>query len=96
MLAMRAHMDAAAHGANGPDPQTNWIVAEPLQVLARDGIADGSLRDGDPEVLGAVLVNWAAGPTSTSASPSAGSSAAPAASSSTSWSRPSPPPSPSP
>jgi AcrR family transcriptional regulator len=58
MLAMRAHMDAAAHGAHGPEPQTNWIVAEPLQVLARDGIADGSLRDGDPEVLGAVLVNW--------------------------------------
>jgi AcrR family transcriptional regulator len=59
MLAIRAQFDAAAHGANGPDPQTNWIVAEPLQVLARDGIADGSLRDGDPEVLGALLVNWA-------------------------------------
>jgi AcrR family transcriptional regulator len=59
MLAMRAHLDAAAHGALGPEPQTNWIVAEPLQVLARDGIADGSLRDGDPEVLGALLVNWA-------------------------------------
>jgi AcrR family transcriptional regulator len=59
MLAMRAHLDAAAHGATGPAPQENWIVAEPLQVLARDGIADGSLRDGDPEVLGAVLVNWA-------------------------------------
>jgi AcrR family transcriptional regulator len=59
MLAIRAHLDAAAHGALGPEPHTNWIVAEPLQVLARDGIADGSLRDGDPEVLGAVLVNWA-------------------------------------
>jgi AcrR family transcriptional regulator len=58
MLATRAQFDAAAHGANGPDPQSNWIVAEPLQVLARDGIADGSLRDGDPEVLGALLVNW--------------------------------------
>jgi|KBSSwiStaDraftv2_1062776.scaffolds.fasta_scaffold741932_1 AcrR family transcriptional regulator len=59
MLAMRAQLDAVAHGAKGPDPQTNWIVAEPLQVLARDGIADGSLRDGDPEELGALLVNWA-------------------------------------
>jgi AcrR family transcriptional regulator len=59
LLATRAQFDAAAHGAAGPDPQTNWIVAEPLQVLARDGIADGSLRDGDPEVLGALLVNWA-------------------------------------
>jgi AcrR family transcriptional regulator len=59
MLAIRAHLDAAAHGACAPEPQTNWIVAEPLQVLARDGIADGSLRAGDPEVLGAVLVNWA-------------------------------------
>ncbi|HEY2054663.1 MAG TPA: TetR/AcrR family transcriptional regulator [Solirubrobacterales bacterium] len=59
MLAMRAHLDAAAHGALAPEPQTNWIVAEPLQVLARDGIADGSLRDGDPETVGAVLVNWA-------------------------------------
>jgi AcrR family transcriptional regulator len=58
MLAMRAHMDAAAHGAAGPEAQSNWIVAEPLQVLARDGIADGSLREGDPEELGAVLVNW--------------------------------------
>jgi AcrR family transcriptional regulator len=58
MLAMRAHMDAAAHGATGPAAQSNWIVAEPLQVLARDGIADGSLREGDPEELGAVLVNW--------------------------------------
>jgi AcrR family transcriptional regulator len=59
MLAMRAQLDAAAHGALALDPQTNWIVAEPLQVLARDGIADGSLREGDPEELGAVLVNWA-------------------------------------
>jgi AcrR family transcriptional regulator len=59
MLALRAHLDAVAHGAVGPDLQTNWIVAEPFQVLARDGIADGSLRDGDPEVLGALLVNWA-------------------------------------
>jgi len=59
MLAMRAQLDAVAHGAKGPDPQTNWIVAEPLQVLARDGIAAGSLRDGDPEELGALLVNWA-------------------------------------
>jgi AcrR family transcriptional regulator len=59
MLATRAQLDAAAHGAIGADPQTNWIVAEPLQVLARDGIADGSLRDGDPEVLAALLVNWA-------------------------------------
>jgi AcrR family transcriptional regulator len=59
MLAMRAHLDAVAHGATGPELQTNWIVAEPLQVLARDGIADGSLRDGDSEVLGALLVNWA-------------------------------------
>lgn len=58
MLAIRAQLDAAAHGAKGPDPQSNWIVAEPLQVLARDGIADGSLRDGDPEILGALLVNW--------------------------------------
>jgi AcrR family transcriptional regulator len=58
MLATRAQLDAAAHGAVGPDPQTNWIVAEPLQVLARDGIADGSLREGDPEVLAALLVNW--------------------------------------
>jgi AcrR family transcriptional regulator len=60
MLATRAQLDAAAHGAKGPDPQSNWIVAEPLQVLARDGVADGSLRDGDPEVLAALLVNWSA------------------------------------
>jgi AcrR family transcriptional regulator len=59
LLAARAQVDAVAHGANGPDPQSNWIVAEPLQVLARDGIADGSLRAGDPEELGALLVNWA-------------------------------------
>lgn len=59
MLALRAHLDAVAHGALGPEPQTNAIVAEPLQVLARDGIADGSLRGGDPEVLGALLVSWA-------------------------------------
>jgi AcrR family transcriptional regulator len=59
MLAMRAHLDAVAHGATGPELQTNWIVAEPLQVLARDGIADGSLRGGDPEILGALLVSWA-------------------------------------
>jgi AcrR family transcriptional regulator len=61
MLAARAHLDAATHGGRGPDPQSNWIVAEPFQVLARDGIADGSLRDGDPELLGALLVNWSGG-----------------------------------
>lgn len=59
LLALRAHLDAAAHGADGPEPHTTLIVAEPFQVLARDGIADGSLRGGDPEVLGALLVSWA-------------------------------------
>ena len=59
MLAVRAHHDATAHGGEPPDPQASWIVTEPFQVLARDGIADGSLRPGDPEVLGALLVNWA-------------------------------------
>src|ERR1700743_3078819 len=36
MLALRAHLDAVAHGAVGPDLQTNWIVAAPRQILARD------------------------------------------------------------
>jgi AcrR family transcriptional regulator len=59
MLAARAHLEAAPRGAR--DPKSDWIVAEPFQVLARDGIADGSLRDGDPEVLGALLINWSGG-----------------------------------
>jgi AcrR family transcriptional regulator len=59
LLAMRAHLDAIAHGADAPEAQSSSIVAEPLQVLARDGIADGSLRGGDPEELGTMLVNWA-------------------------------------
>lgn len=59
MLAARAHLEASP--PVNRDPQSDWIVAEPFQVLARDGIADGSLRDGDPEVFGALLVNWSGG-----------------------------------
>ena len=60
MLAARAQLDEAVHGEDGPiDQQPAWLVAEPFQVLARDGIADGSLRDGDPEVFGALMANWA-------------------------------------
>jgi AcrR family transcriptional regulator len=57
LLAERAQLDAAAHGEATTEPQK--IAAEPFQVLARDGIADGSLRDGDPEVFGALMASWA-------------------------------------
>jgi AcrR family transcriptional regulator len=57
LLAARAQVDAAAHGDVASDPES--IVAEPFQVLARAGIADGSLRDGDPEVFGALMASWA-------------------------------------
>ncbi len=61
LLAARAQIDATAHGDIGPrSPQPIAIVAEPFQVLARDGIADGSLRGGDPEVFGVLMVNFAA------------------------------------
>jgi AcrR family transcriptional regulator len=57
LLAARAQLDAAAHGEATTEPQN--IAAEPFQVLARDGIADGSLREGDPEVFGALMASWA-------------------------------------
>jgi len=59
LLAWRAQLDAMTHNGANSDRQANSIVAEPFQVLARDGIADGSLRDGDPEVYAALIANWA-------------------------------------
>lgn len=58
LLAWGAQVDAAAHAATNSAHRPNSIVAEPLQVLARDGIADGSLRPGDPEVHAALMANW--------------------------------------
>jgi AcrR family transcriptional regulator len=58
MLAMRAQLDEAVHAGTNPERQPNWVVTEPFQVLARDGIADGSLRDGDPEVFAALMATW--------------------------------------
>jgi AcrR family transcriptional regulator len=59
LLAWRAQLDVTVHNGASSDRQPNSIVAEPFQVLARDGIADGSLRDGDPEVYAALIANWA-------------------------------------
>lgn len=59
LLAVRAQLDAEIHSEGGRAPRPSRLVAEPLQVLARDGIADGSLRPGDPEVFAALIANWA-------------------------------------
>lgn len=59
LLAVRAQLDAEVHGEADPGGRPSRLVAEPFQVLARDGIADGSLRSGDPEVFAALIANWA-------------------------------------
>ncbi|HKZ14442.1 MAG TPA: TetR/AcrR family transcriptional regulator [Solirubrobacterales bacterium] len=59
LLAVRAQLDTEIHAEGIAPPRPSRLVAEPLQVLARDGIADGSLRDGDPEIFAALIANWA-------------------------------------
>ena len=59
LLAVRAQLDAEIHAAGDAPPRPSRLMVEPLQVLTSAGIADGSLRDGDPEIYAALIANWA-------------------------------------
>ena len=61
LVALRAQSDAVFHQAGQGETMTRTVYTEPLERLLRDGAADGSLREGDPQETATVrftVVGW--------------------------------------
>lgn len=57
LLAVRAQVDALYHQEEGAD-RPPYTVVDPIELLVRDGVADGSLRESDPKETALLLSNW--------------------------------------
>jgi len=57
LVALRAQSDAVFHRDDEDGAMTRTVFTEPLEKLLRDGIADGSLREGDPIETATTLFN---------------------------------------
>lgn len=58
LLALQARSDAIFHDANPDGPvATRPVFTEPLERILLDGVADGTLREGDPAEKATLLFN---------------------------------------
>ena len=59
LIALQAQSDALFHGDGdgGEEVATRAVFVEPLARLVRDGIVDGTLKDGDADELATVAFN---------------------------------------
>jgi hypothetical protein len=58
MLAIHAETDASYHRGGGLEGIPWRPGNDPLERIVRDGIADGTLRESDPEETAVLLTNW--------------------------------------
>lgn len=57
LLAVRAQVDALYHQEERAE-RPAYTVVDPIELLVRDGVADGSLRESDPKETALLLTNW--------------------------------------
>jgi AcrR family transcriptional regulator len=57
LLAVRAQVDTLYHQDEDAE-RPAYTVVDPIELLVRDGVADGSLRESDPKETALLLSNW--------------------------------------